>query len=90
VRVEVVYNGQVSAFVETETGTVERVVVHDTSLGDPESVYLYAGAAPGDFSGPYPVDLSGDKLPRDRVEEATRAALGILEEAEWPSWEIGE
>ena len=72
-KVQVQYDAPVSAFVDTETGQVERVVVWCEGIEQRDGDCAVVTAA-----DEAPVD---DSL-RERVQE-------IVDSVTWPAWDIG-
>lgn len=71
---EVAYTVPVYVKVNVATGEIERVVVYDEGLGEPEDIYRYEGK---DRIEPTPVELR-------QIEAALNNP-----EADWPGWEFG-
>ncbi len=76
--VEVEYMVTVGAMVDTESGTVTRVLVHDTSIGTPTgSVWVYE-------------DSAGDPVAVGQENELVARAAEVAESSLWPAWEVVE
>ena len=72
-KVQALYDAPVSAFVDTETGTVERVVVWCEGIEQRD----------GDCT----IVTAKDEEPVD--DRARERAQEIVDSATWPAWDIG-